>query len=292
VEDHHHFDHLVTAEHVISGLLLKNHEIWLRVNLVNGKTAELLLDPEDFRFHPKDELEPTDVAVCPFTPRIHNENTGEGIEADIHSLRLTGDGSFLPTELFKKRYMGRGGEISIIGLFRSHSGNNRNIPIVRVGNIAALPEEPVWTEHKGYIKAYLIEARSIAGLSGSPVMAMPDGALELAHALTKGQRVETAAALLGLMHGHFDVPNLNEDVVTDEEEPARGIHTGIGIVIPVDKIVETIQHPELVAMRKKAISELRKTGATADLTTEDFPPSIASNSNDKTPLSERTSTLF
>src|ERR1700730_13738833 len=49
VEEQHFFDHLVTAEHVISGL--KNHDIWLRANLLNGKAEDILLDdPSAFRF--------------------------------------------------------------------------------------------------------------------------------------------------------------------------------------------------------------------------------------------------
>ena len=35
-EDQHQFDHLVTAEHVVSGLLTKGHDIWLRANLKSG----------------------------------------------------------------------------------------------------------------------------------------------------------------------------------------------------------------------------------------------------------------
>jgi hypothetical protein len=279
IEDQHHFDHLVTAEHVVSGLLTRGHDIWLRVNLVNGKTAELKLDSQTFRYHPKNGLEPTDVAVYPFISRLIDERTGEATDADIRSFPLNGEGGLLPTDLFRQRYMGRGGEISIIGLFRSHYGHNRNIPIVRVGNIAALPQEPVSTK-LGFISAYLIEARSIAGLSGSPVMAMADNALELIQGIAKRPLVHGGAALLGLMHGHFDVPNLNEDVVMDEEEPTRSVHTGIGVVIPVEKIVETIQHPELVAMRKERVKEIRKTGATADLATD---PSAASHANDGDP---------
>jgi hypothetical protein len=83
-------------------------------------------------------------------------------------------------------------------------------------------------------------------------------------ALTKQKGVGQYFALLGLVHGHFDVPNMNEDVVTDEQAPSHSVNTGIGIVIPVEKIIETINHPELLAMRKDIISELRKSGATPE----------------------------
>jgi hypothetical protein len=268
-EDQQKFDHLVTAEHVISGLLTQGHDIWLRMNLTNGDGAEVRLDdPRAFRFHPNNEKEPTDVAVCPFDPNgFEDEKTGEKIAVDSVALILEeGVRGFLPTAEFAKESIGLGSEIAIVGLFRSHYGKSRNIPIVRVGNISATLGEPVYTRYAGYISAYLIEARSIAGLSGSPVFSLPDSAGVLAKGLGGGiGKMGQQAALLGLMHGHFDVPNLNEDVVADERAPMQSVHTGIGIVIPVSKILETIRHPELIAMRKAAVERIRATGVTPDL---------------------------
>jgi hypothetical protein len=162
--------------------------------------------------------------------------------------------------------MGRGGDIAILGLFRSHYGKNRNIPIVRAGHIAALPEEPVNTRH-GYMEAYLVEAQSIAGLSGSPLLAMGDAGIEALH-LALGDKPKDlliGTRLLGLVQGHFDVPNLNEDVVADSDAPAQSIHTGIGVVVPTSKILETLDHPDLVKVRQDMIDEDRKSGATPDL---------------------------
>ena len=277
-EEQHKFNHLVTAEHVVSGLMLEGYEIWLRVNLTNGKGKEFRLDTDAFRYYPNERM-PSDVAVCPFSPTLQDDETGETFTTDIVSLALDeSERGFLPTAEFARESMGLGAQIAIVGLFRSHYGENRNIPVVRVGNIAALPGEPVHSKYAGYIDAYLIEARSIAGLSGSPVFALPDPAMVLARGLSKGT-LGKGAALLGLMHGHFDVPNLNEDVVTDQDEPARGVHTGIGVVVPVNKIVETVRHPELVEMRKTIIARLRRErGATADLAS-DAPAPPASDEN-------------
>jgi hypothetical protein len=266
-EDQHRFDHLVTAEHVVSGLLTKNQDVWLRVNLVDGGAGDIKIDASRFHFHPETEKTPTDVAVCPMSHILTEEETGKQVEADVLFLNLNGSDGILPTADFKNKYMGLGGNIAIVGLFRSHYGKERNVPIVRVGTIAALPHEPISTK-VGYVEGYLIEAMSIAGLSGSPVFASPDLALELAKGLSK-QPLSQGMALMGLVLGHFDVPNLNEDVVTDEDAPERSIHTGIGVVIPVDKIVETIQHPDLVAMRKDIVNKLRNSGATPDLLADD-----------------------
>jgi hypothetical protein len=136
--------------------------------------------------------------------------------------------------------------------------------------------EKVFTKHCNYTDAYLIEARSIGGLSGSPVFITIPRRHPIPVSKDQVGLVETGETtyLLGLVHGHFDIENLNEDAVSDIDN-GRGINTGIGVVIPVEKILETIYQPELVEMRKKAAEEYRsKHGATADigaLESEDSP---------------------
>ena len=61
-----------------------------------------------------------------------------------------------------------GDEVATVGLYTSHHGHTKNIPVVRVGHISMLPDEPVMST-RGYVEAYLVEVRSIVGLSGSPV---------------------------------------------------------------------------------------------------------------------------
>lgn len=264
------FDHLVTAEHVISGLRAQGNEIWLRVNLLNGRTEEIQIDPGHFRFHPRNAQEATDVAVAPFS-MTYLKNGRWVRSIDAVSICLNGPKTFFPSKEFSDESIKPGGEVSIIGLFRSHYGQNLNVPIVRVGNIASLAGEPVYTKYAGYIRAHLIEARSIAGLSGSPVFSMRGAELNVVSALAVSSgkpSLGDSIALLGLMHGHFDIPNLNEDVVADQDEPGQSVHTGIGVVIPVEKIVETIQHPDLAELREKKAGEFRSSPTAPKLTDE------------------------
>jgi hypothetical protein len=65
--------------------------------------------------------------------------------------------------------IGIGNEVAFAGLFVNHHGKKRNEPIVRFGNICGIPSEPVSTK-AGDIEAYLVESRSVGGLSGSPVL--------------------------------------------------------------------------------------------------------------------------
>jgi hypothetical protein len=110
-EDQHDFDHLVTAEHVIAGLLSRGHDIWLRFNIKNGDGVEVRLDdPSRFRFHPNNDQEPTDVAVSPFDARaFQDEQTGEYLIADTVPLVFEeGEQGFLPTDEFARQTIGLG----------------------------------------------------------------------------------------------------------------------------------------------------------------------------------------
>ncbi len=160
--------------------------------------------------------------------------------------------------------IGAGEEVAIVGLFRSHYGQERNIPIVRIGHISALQSEPVYTKYCGYTDAHLIEAQSIGGLSGSPVFVHmpPVRIVQGKPDLVNGPQLY----FLGLIHGHFDVQNLNEDIVIeDQANSPGGINTGIGVVIPAQKIIETLDQEEWRTGRQNVIKALAAAkGATPD----------------------------
>jgi hypothetical protein len=261
-EDQWTFVYMVTAEHVISMLMSGGYDIWARFNLKDGTAEEVKLPSDRWKFHP-DEMTRTDVAVC--AARVLNS----GGDIDLNAIPLNGRlESVVSEEIRREQNVGLGDEIFVVGLFRSHHGAQRNVPIVRIGNISAMREEPVWTKYCGYIDAYLIEAQSIGGLSGSPVVfhMPPFRVIDANLRLSKGRQFY----LLGLIHGHFDIQNLNQDVVTDSEARAsQGINTGIGVVVPVERIVETVRdHPDIVDERRQIIAEKRKSGATPDITGE------------------------
>ena len=72
LDQQHRWRYLVTAEHVVSGLLTKGHDIWLRVN--NRNTAQdLKIDPSDWWYHPQTADANTDVALIPIS--FDNEPT-------------------------------------------------------------------------------------------------------------------------------------------------------------------------------------------------------------------------
>ena len=112
--------------------------------------------------------------------------------------------------------VGIGDELLITGLFVSQPGQKRNIPIVRSGIIAAMPEDELRdvyqdnTESKPYF-AYFAELRSTGGLSGSPVFVV-NGPARMVE-LNSNTPWDVAAGvgtisfrLLGLIRGHWYKP--------------------------------------------------------------------------------------
>jgi len=239
--------HLVTAQHVIVKIKNVSDTVAVRYNLDQGGIAGVLVDADGWYYHPN-ATDFIDVAVTPFGP-------GNGI--DFTHIPMETD--FVSEKVITKMKMSTGDDVFITGLFASHYGEGKNVPIVRTGTIAAMPEEPVWTE-SGYIDAYLVEGRSIGGLSGSPIFFQPAPLRVIDGVVTPITETSKSHYLLGLIHGHFDVKEIM-DIVEDEAEYAEvnKLHSGIAIVVPAEKIVETINQPELKKMReetaKKAMAE-------------------------------------
>ncbi|MQY67535.1 MAG: hypothetical protein GH159_04405 [Dehalococcoidia bacterium] len=211
--------YLVTAKHVAVKLEGKNFAA--RLNMRDGSAKRLKGDSARWWYHPTEQS--VDVAVIPWVPPP---------EVDFKLIPLK---AFLSDDIIQSEDIGSGDEVFITGLFAHLSGSEKNLPIVRFGNIAMIPDEPVPTSI-GMIEAYLIEARSIGGLSGSPVFV---------YKIAKGRG---KLYLMGLMHGHWDIPpeNKNDSVITDS---FGSVNMGIAIVIPAKKILEVLNHPKLVERR-------------------------------------------
>jgi hypothetical protein len=76
-------------------------------------------------------------------------------------------------EFIKRHSVTPGEAVFITGLLISHPGKSRVLPIVRVGNIAAFPADPI-NLLTGHDSAYLVEVRSLGGLGGSPAFVPRD----------------------------------------------------------------------------------------------------------------------
>ena len=230
---------MITARHVIDGI--RNHgltDIWLRLNNKSGGCEWIRTDESKWK-SPQDAS--LDIAV-------HFGYLND--EADhmfLHrQLALTPD-------IAQTKNVGVGDEIFITGLFANYVGDLRNVPIVRVGNLAAYPEERIRVRKFGVMDAYLIEARSIGGLSGSPVFYHGHGSHVSVYrpfapysfspiatpqpGTDDDAKVQQSFYLMGIVHGHYiQKENAPDTSRSDIEE----LNTGIAIVVPIAKVLDFI----------------------------------------------------
>jgi hypothetical protein len=169
-----------------------------------------------------------------------------------------------------ERYqIGLGDEVYVTGMFVSHFGEKKNLPIVRIGTIAAMPEEPLQTEY-GMHDAFLIEVRSIDGLSGSPVCINLQGrrvpytmpALPLPHP----NEPRHLTFFVGMVLGYNSVINPRDNIEIVRTRRGRKtkvdatvpMNTGIAVVLPVWRIVEAIEQPSIMEARAKILENYRQ----------------------------------
>jgi hypothetical protein len=122
----------------------------------------------------------------------------------------------------------------------------------------------------GDVDGYLIETKSLGGISGSPVFVRET--VYFSGAVGPERRPVQACAqgdiyLLGLVHGHWSIrpEDVNETriEVKSEKIDKEAANMGIAITVPAKKIMEVLNHPELVELRRvldeKAEAELGTT---------------------------------
>jgi hypothetical protein len=230
--------YLVTAKHVVKDI--GKSEPYIVANGSDGSLRQLVHLGPQWWYHPSDESADVAVRQVGFQPDLLN------FAADVKDFIFPND--------VKSGVVVPGDETFTAGYF-SPISSDRMIPIVRHGNIAMLPDEQIQT-NQGYRDVYLVEARSIGGISGSPVFVRPP--LRYGIEMPKGTTAMFDAIghykLLGVMHGHWDIDESKKNE-TQIEPNKHGVNMGIGIVVPAIKIIETIMQPGLEELRKKADAE-------------------------------------
>lgn len=233
--------HAVTARHVIEASR-QYGDLFIRLKLQAGKSKDVVTPQDKWICHMQ-----TDVAVIP-------------IEIpDECDLKVIPFENLAPEEYIVKKEVGIGDDVFFVGLFSGYSGQKHDRPVVRFGNISLMHEEmPLrldpTSEHTTQVDAYLIESRSWGGHSGSPVFIYFPVTRKPGMIAFGGDQF----ALLGLTHGHFDLPQnvkLTGDLLGSVEVLGNA---GIAAVIPAEKIRETMMEEQLVEERKRALQEYQK----------------------------------
>lgn len=172
-----------------------------------------------------------DVAVLPF---IATE------PVDIEAMYLRD----LLTDAERHRYK-PGDDVFLVGLYSHHGGVHVIEPILRFGHLSLVPRQPVamaqfrGDEEHPRRDAFLIEAQTWPGQSGSPVFAYWDD----------DRPGPLSMRMLGIVHGYS-----LEQVV--KGQTFQWVNAGIGIVVPAHRILEALEMEDVVADRKRRGDEI------------------------------------
>ena len=220
------FPFLVTAAHVVHQI--RGETVSIRMNRTDG-SAGIIMGPKRLAIIHKDPAVDIALLSMPASSDIYDFRY-----FDISREGLERSRNVWPYDI--------GDEISTVGLYTSHYGATKNLPVVRTGNIAMMPSEPVQT-NAGYVRAYLVEARSLAGLSGSPVFANVP-------ALTPSQKNQHAieirdqplVSLIGIMLGYHVVSSAEDQIPAPDERPLlESRNTGLGVVAPIETVLDLLE---------------------------------------------------
>jgi hypothetical protein len=235
--------YLVTASHCVEKAFRKYNNLFYRLNDKNGGVKFVELPPFD---SPKWVMSDcADVAILPFD---------EDPEAEMQCLPSE---MFITDELIQKEGIGLGDELFLIGLFKEVQGRKRNFPVIRSAMIASMPDELFQDKDTGtYYRAFLIEARSIGGLSGSPVfMALKKRGVQM-HPAPRGFNAMTHSMIMvGLIRGHFDLADQDSSLTDFGGNQLERLNSGIAIVTPIQEVEKVLMSDELKKQRRADIRQ-------------------------------------
>jgi hypothetical protein len=222
---------LVTARHNVEAAVQEYGNVWVRANDQGGGAVDIEI--RSVWTYPDNPG--SDIAITPFP--VSTE--GGPIPAP--------PSWFVTDDLIRERSIGIGDDLVVMGLFSSHVGKARNLPIVRSGTLASMPHEPFIDPMTGdEYDAYLAEVRSVGGLSGSPVLVELPPVRTLPVDLIDAGGSHTFY-LLGLIRGHWDTAAERDFL----ESEAGRLNTGIAIVTPITEVLALFEATELVTYGKE-----------------------------------------
>ena len=274
---------LVTAKHVVEDMGDVEF-VYARLNDKAGQAQVIGLARSEWYSHPDPRV---DVIVCPtIIPKDQFDLQHYPL------LKYTVPSSFQPEEFvvnadtIKLYEVGIGDEVYLAGMFIGRLGEASNVPVLRIGTIAAMSGEPIETKY-GIHEAFLIEVRSIDGLSGSPVCVHLWPGRYIPRRLGEplpapGSKRTTNAAgflLMGMVLGYNEVFTVRDIIEirrkgTEEVERKEAIplNTGIAVVLPMWKIIEAVEQDAIRQKREEALKKTNKEKGRGSVPTSAAPP--------------------
>jgi len=251
--------YLVTARHVASKLAAP----WVvRMNRKGGGAGVVEINrPQDvaWHYHP----DPTvDLAVAPLAVPEWADVTPVSADYSLHPFKM------------KSKRIDAGDLAFVVGLFHLLHGKEENRPIVHGGYIAMLPGDdriPVTDQYgeESEVEGYLVQANAISGCSGSPVFAIRSLEVEVPPSMFKDPKtmgnsplngeIPGSLWLLGIWQSSWKVKGAEIVAVRTDADVKSGMMAplGMGVVVPVTKLFEILDTPELKNPREEAAAKYR-----------------------------------
>jgi hypothetical protein len=218
------FTYLVTAKHCVLKAYERFGHMKARSNLKDRSRAVLVnLDQKEWVFSEDPGI---DIAVMSVS-----------IHQSIEAMTLPCE-HFASDKNIEDFSIGIGDETTTVGLFTQRYGKKLNIPILRSGIVAAIPEEVLYDPATGAeFHAYLVEMRSIGGLSGSPVfVSVPP---YRARGLNREDPNAGYSIPIGVVRGHWEMAMEKDDSIEDFMNEGK-MNMGIAMVTPIQEVATII----------------------------------------------------
>jgi hypothetical protein len=233
--------YIVTAAHIVDEIKERTTDgsVYVRANSPTGGITLLRTEISHWICHKEPQIDVAGIAMGDSAKKIDQ----------LYVNRQW----FATDEVISQKSIGPGTDLIFPGLFTRHSGTDRNIPIVRIGSLAAIPNEKVKTK-RGMMPAYLAEARSIGGFSGSPVFAAVDN-FKVQGGIVTG--LGSTFYFLGMIHGHYGINESNWDYFDPEIDSRddKSLNMGIAILVTAKDVSALLDQPEFQAERERARQE-------------------------------------
>jgi hypothetical protein len=225
----------------------------VRLNTKAGTSRVIKTPPREW-IYPADST----IDVCAFRFNEIKHDASDELEINSINLQTMAIGGHQLTTA-QAVGLSLGDEVFICGAFVGRVGYRKNIPVVRIANIAAMPEEPVDLAFPRK-PAYLIDTRSLGGTSGSPVflnlqssrVRRQQHGYQIGFTRTTPDSNSQASAshlifpylLLG-MFIYFHGGNYLQDFVAEDDSeihPSKDadFNAGIGVALPISVITDLL----------------------------------------------------
>ena len=279
----------ITGRHCIENGRATGRQLYLRVN-TKDSFKDFPTDPDDWYVS-----EEADVAAVRWLGPPECTITSVPLDQFVDDDYRYRGGQDLPVMADVGGQLVRvGHEVFFVGLFSQHAGTLRNLPIVRFGNVSRPPLEPIAVrlsddpadETITEIEAYLVEARSWGGHSGSPAFwyypgiqaaFIPDPRILnlsreerrrkglTADATIAVSREIGVLALLGLVSAHFDI---SQEAKTQGDVIGKiftDVNAGMAVVTPAHFIRRLLEREDVMEDRQKYEGPSPELAATFDV---------------------------